>query len=245
MNLIFPFDPSKRAAEVEAEVMDGPQRLYYRFRPAHFYGGIATADAVGCSFLCAYCWNYKRNLELQRYNDYYSPAETASRLLAIAQKNHLNLFRISGAEPLLGEESFGHLFEVVKILFRYWPQSPFILETNGLFLGSQPELIELFKYLNVKVRVSLKGIDKKSFESITGADGSYFEYPLRALRELQERKINAWPALMGDFFPQKKVEEFAQRLKKNYTKAPLEIEYLKPFPFVTDNLKSRNIKLKK
>lgn len=244
MNITFPFDPIKRAKEVEAEVMDGPKRLYYRFRPAHFYGGIATADAVGCSFLCAYCWNYKRNLELQRYTDYYSPAETASRLLAIAQKNHLNLFRISGAEPLLGDESFGHLFEVVKILFRYWPQSPFILETNGLFLGAKPELIELFKYLNVKVRVSLKGIDKESFATITGAKSEYFEYPLRALKELQKRKINSWPALMGDFFPQKAVTEFAKMLKKNYTKAPIEIENLKAFPFVAENLKMRKVKLK-
>jgi len=244
MNITFPFNPLKRSAEVEAEVMDGPKRLYYRFRPAHFYGGIATADAVGCSFLCAYCWNYKRNLELQRYTDYYSPAETASRLLAIAQKNHLNLFRVSGAEPLLGDESFGHLFEVVKVLFRYRSQSPFILETNGFYLGFKPELIELFKYLNVKVRVSLKGIDKDSFEAITGAEGDYFKYPLIALKELQKRNIISWPALMGDFFPQQKVMEFSKFIKKNYCNAPIEVEYLKPFPFVTENLKNRNVKIK-
>lgn len=43
----FSFDPLKRAAEVESIVMQGDKRLYYRFRPAPYYGGIATGDAGG------------------------------------------------------------------------------------------------------------------------------------------------------------------------------------------------------
>jgi len=57
MALAFPFDPLKRSEQVEVQVTKDNKRLYYRFRPAPYYGGIATADAVGCSFLCAFCWN--------------------------------------------------------------------------------------------------------------------------------------------------------------------------------------------
>jgi len=95
----FPFNPVERSKEVETIVMQGDKRLYYRFRPASYYGGIATADAVGCSFLCAYCWNYFRNLNPAQFKKFYSSHQVASRLLNIARKKSFKLFRISGAEP--------------------------------------------------------------------------------------------------------------------------------------------------
>jgi len=58
----LPFDPVKRSGEVERAVMHGDRKKYYRFRYAGYYGGIATADTVGCNLLCTYCWNYYRNL---------------------------------------------------------------------------------------------------------------------------------------------------------------------------------------
>jgi len=39
-------DPIKRAEELARVVTKGDLRKYYRFRPARFYGGIATADCV-------------------------------------------------------------------------------------------------------------------------------------------------------------------------------------------------------
>jgi len=47
VNINFPFGPFKRAAEVESIVTQGEKRLYYRFRPAPYYGEIAAANAVG------------------------------------------------------------------------------------------------------------------------------------------------------------------------------------------------------
>ena len=46
------FDPLERASQIEALVMKDNARKYYRFRYARFYGGICTADAVGCNLLC-------------------------------------------------------------------------------------------------------------------------------------------------------------------------------------------------
>ena len=75
MSLSFPLDPIQRSKEVESLVMQGDKRRYHRFRFAKFYGGIVTADAVGCNLLCAYCWNYSRNLNHTNAGDFYSPIE--------------------------------------------------------------------------------------------------------------------------------------------------------------------------
>jgi len=42
------------AEKVREIVGSGDKRKYYRFRPASFYGGIATADCVGCCLKCLF-----------------------------------------------------------------------------------------------------------------------------------------------------------------------------------------------
>ena len=81
------FEPIQRSHEIEQIVMKGDKRRYYRFRFAKFYGGIITADAVGCNLLCAYCWNYSRNLNPARFGDYCTPSEVAGRLMEFS-RNH-------------------------------------------------------------------------------------------------------------------------------------------------------------
>jgi uncharacterized Fe-S cluster-containing radical SAM superfamily protein len=75
--MIFPFDPIRHSKEVESLVMQGDKRRYYRFRFAKSYGGIVTADATGCNLLCAYCWNYSRNLNPSKVGEFFSPIEAA------------------------------------------------------------------------------------------------------------------------------------------------------------------------
>ncbi len=242
MNLEFPFDPLKRSEEVENAVTEGSKRLYYRFRPAPYYGGIVTADAVGCSFLCAYCWNYKRNLHPERFRDFYSPQQVASKLLFIAEKKSLRRFRISGAEPILGERTFLHLIEVLRPIFQKKPHSLFILETNGFFLGYRPNLLErLAAYPNLMVRICLKGTDEESFEKITGAKKDFFRYPIIALKELLKLKVRAWPALMGDLFSSEAVDRLEKFLKEKDIRAELELEFLEAYPFVLENMRKRKV----
>ena len=120
--LDLPFDPLKRARDLKELVMKGLARKYYRFRPARYYGGIATADIVGCPFLCAYCWNYGRNLHPEMSRDrYYSPHEVANRLLSVVKRRGFNKVRLSGAEPILGEQSFEHLYQVLRDIYRTNP----------------------------------------------------------------------------------------------------------------------------
>lgn len=243
MTLEFPFDPLKRCEEVENQVTRDNKRLYYRFRPAPYYGGIATADAVGCSFLCAYCWNYNRNLYPERFKEYFTPQQVADKLLHIAYKKSFHLFRISGAEPILGEKTFTHLIEVLRFISQRKPDSMFILETNGFFLGYRTALLEKFKeFPNLCVRICLKGVDEESFEQTTGAKKDFYRFPLIALRELERLGIRAWPALMGDLFSREEIRKFACFLRENGIQSELELEFLETYPFVLKNMKKRKIR---
>lgn len=244
--LSLPFDPSKRAKEVEELVMEGTARKYYRFRAAKYYGGIATGDLVGCPFLCSYCWNYGRNLHPETSRDrYYSPDEVANRLLGIMKRKNFNKVRLSGAEPILGARSFEHLGQVLKLIYHANPICEFILETNGLLIGSEPSFVqELSRFDRLHVRVSLKGFDKESFEVISGANRGYFNLPIKGLRDMIKSGINAWPAIMLDTFGPEGIGRISQTLKDYGIRLEeLEIEYLEPYPFVLENLKRRSIPL--
>ena len=242
MKLKFPFDPLQRSEEVERLVMKNGKRLYYRFRSAPYYGGIATADAVGCSFLCAYCWNYFRNLNPARFDKFYSAQQVALNLLKIARRKSFNLFRITGSEPILGEASLGHLIEVLKDIFHEKPYSVFILETNGFFLGKRLDLINKLKFENLWIRISLKGVDGDSFELIAGAKREFFQYPLIALKELENLGLKAWPAVMRNLFTNDEIARLEKLLAEYKINARLEEEILEEYPFVIENMKKRNVK---
>lgn len=243
MTLAFPFDPIQRSGAVEKLVARQDKRLYYRFRPAPYYGGIATADAVGCSFLCAYCWNYARNLSPERFKEYYSPRHVADRLLDIAEKRAYRLLRISGAEPVLGERTFSHLIEVLEHLYRGSRGTLFILETNGLYLGYKADLLGKFReFPNLRVRVCVKGIDERSFEQITGAQREFFRFPLVALQEMEKLGVETWPAVMGDLFSGEEIDRFRRSLREKGISAELELESLEAYPFVQQNMRKRKIR---
>ena len=208
--LEFPFDPLKRAEEVEGLVMRGGERKYYRFRGARYYGGIATADMVGCCFLCAYCWNYERNLRPDECRgEFCPPEEVARRLLDICRKREFNKVRLSGAEPILGRRSFEHTLKVIEMISAENPLLDFILETNGFILGVHPNFAEqLSRFKRLFVRISIKGWDGQSFERISGAQASFFEFPIKALKALLTFGVNAWPAVMLETFGASGIKNF-------------------------------------
>ncbi len=245
MKMHFPFDPIERSREVERIVMKEGGRLYHRFRAAPYYGGIATADAIGCSFLCAYCWNYFRNLNPGRFDKLYSPQQVASNLLRIAKKKYFHLFRITGSEPVLGEPSLNHFVEVVKIIFNEMKDSTFILETNGFFLGHRTDLIERINFRNLWIRISLKGVDEESFEKIAGVHREFFKFPLIALKEMEDKGLKVWPAVMRDLFTEDDLARLSKRLADVEIKARLEEESLEAYPFVLENMEKRGIEIKR
>lgn len=240
--LSLPFDPRQRSLEVENLVMDSGRRKYYRFRPGKFYGGIITADAVGCSFLCAYCWNYKRNLNPEKAGTFCSAEEVVNRVLLLARKYCLKQIRISGAEPILGEKSFAHLLEVLGLLSRLAPEYIFILETNGLMLGERRDFArELGGFKRLQVRVSLKATDRDKFQLITGALRDYFLKPIAALKHLKEYRVRCWPALAANLFRPEEIRSLKSVLATGYLSDQLELEDLTLYPFVEKNMKERGL----
>ena len=237
----FPFDALQRSEETERLVMSGEKRLYHKFRAAPYYGGIATADALGCSFLCAYCWNYGRNENPSRFGKFYSPEEVANRLLEIARRRAFRLFRITGSEPILGKISFLHLNKVIELVLNAEPRSNFVLETNGLMLGYEKDLAKRLDSRRLLVRIAVKGVDPESFEKISGVRKEFFDYPLWALQSLEKLRMNAWPALMEDLFAKPQIEALKTMLRKQGIHSNLEVESLEGYPFVLSNLKRRGI----
>ncbi len=239
----IPFDPIERAEFFEKVVMKDSKRRYYRFRFAPYYGGIVTADTLGCCFLCAYCWNYFKNLNPKNFGEFYSPEEVSRIMTEIASKKKCIKFRISGAEPILGKNSFHHLLKILELIKENFNEFEFIIETNGLILGYYPELIkELRPYKKfIFVRVSLKGWDEYSFEKISGASGDYFAYTIEALKKLRDNDIIAWPAVMFEVFGKNGLEKIKERLRKESINTDIEVEYLEKYKFVEENLKKRGL----
>ena len=103
------YDPLELTRQTARMVCRGTARKYYRFRPARFYGGIATADCLGCNLRCVFCWAWEQLHQVRRLGQFYEPTEVAERLAAIARKKGFSQVRLSGNEPTLG---MTHLLEV-------------------------------------------------------------------------------------------------------------------------------------
>jgi uncharacterized Fe-S cluster-containing radical SAM superfamily protein len=225
--LELPFDPIQHSLDVEKVVMRGGSRRYYRFRYAKFYGGIATADAVGCNLLCAYCWNYSRNLEPSNAGAFYTPEKVATRLKAIAEKRDCDQYRISGAEPILGTASVDHLVDVIRRI-----DGSFIVETNGLMLGYDASLVDALSPPPVHVRLCIKAHSSLNFEKITGARAEYFLYQIKAAENLRDARISHSIAVMSPFVDPSKLP------------IPVdEVEDLILYKSIVGNLKRRGFEL--
>ena len=232
--MLNPIELSKRIEKiVTKESPVGLLRKYYRFRPARFYGGIATADAVGCNLNCAFCWVDKPRKEPRRYGEFYSATEVAEKLQRIAGEKGYFRLRVSGAEPTIGKE---HLLELIELNRRY----SFILETNGILLHDENYVKALAKG-RPYVRVALKGASNEEFSLLTRAEPKYFDYQLKALKNLKKHGIRFHPAVMT-FSNTTQLEERLKAIDENLP-FQLEREQLIVYPHVKQSLQEAGISL--
>lgn len=234
----FPFDPVERAHEVESIVMDGNRRRYYRVRYAKFYNGIVTADSAGCDFLCAYCWNYRMNSEIETTSArFYSPDEVASKLSTLRETHNTKRYRISGCEPILGEISARHVGRIIELMGK-----GAILETNGLMLGYGLSLLD-FIPKKAHFRVTIKADSPKSFEKITGAKASAYQYQIKAIQALTDQNRPFTLAFMKEFVD---IDTLAMELAKadidfGDTMPQVDIEGLLYYPQNIKSMKERGV----
>ena len=122
------YNPLELSKKIEKIVIDGVVKKYYRFRPTRFYGGIATADTVGCNLRCKFCWSSNSIWNPKNMGKFYSPKQVTDTLYNIAKKKGYTRMRVSGGEPTIGRK---HLIELLKNINN---EFLFILETVYLLL---------------------------------------------------------------------------------------------------------------
>ena len=228
------YDPIEVSKKIEKIVVENNLKKYYRFRPTGFYGGIATADTVGCNLRCKFCWSSNSVWNARNTGEFYSSEEVADTLQSIADKKGYRQLRISGGEPTIGKQ---HLIDVLEnIKTKYL----FILETNGILLGYDKKYIEdLSVFKNLHVRVCLKGADFEEFSLFTGAEKG-FEYQLKALQYLRDKQMNFNIALVSAH--KEKKQDFFQRLvEMGLEKVVIEEEEIKLYPMVRKRLQKEKL----
>jgi len=227
------YNPIDLSNKVEKIVIKDNKKKYYRFRPAGFYGGIATADTVGCNLRCKFCWSGNSVWNANNTGKFHSPDEVAETLIDIAEAKGYHQIRISGGEPTIGRK---HLVNVLESIYDNFL---FILETNGILLGADKEYIdELSKFKNLHVRVCIKGVDSDEFSLLTSAESGY-EYQIKSLELLRDSNLNFNIALVSI---KKDITGFYKKLKNmGLDKIMLEEENIKLYPQVRNRLKREEL----
>jgi uncharacterized Fe-S cluster-containing radical SAM superfamily protein len=201
------YNPVKGAEDVAKVVCRDDLRKYRRFRSARFYGGIATADCVGCCLRCLFCWSWREIVNPRSHGHFHSAQKVAGTLIGIAHKKGFRQIRISGNEPTLGRE---HLIKVLELVPK---DILFILETNGILIGHDKTYADdLARFENLYVRISLKGCNEKEFSMLTGAEQKGFILQLQALENLARVDVNVHPAVMVSFSSLENIEALKMRL---------------------------------
>ena len=221
---------------VTRDTAQGQLRKYYRFRADRWYGGIATADVVGCGMLCKFCWVSDHILERpDASGQFLAPVEAARKLLRVAVRRRLVQVRMSGGEPAIGRS---HLLKVLSEIEEQ-RRFRFILETNGIMLGADPSYChELAAFRCLHVRVSLKGSCEDEFEKLTEANGEGFKLQLEALRNLRDARVSYHAAVMSSYSTDRNVRQLRDRISQIEHKLAndLEIEELIQYPRVRRRL---------
>ena len=222
-------------------VGDVQERKYWRFRFDRWYGGVVTADAVGCGLVCKYCWVSDAVMfQPAEAGRFYRPDAVADNLANMARRRGLGQVRVSGCEPTIGKR---HLLQLLGRL--EGRELLFILETNGILIGNDQKYAEdLAKHGFVHVRVSLKGCNEEEFSTLTGAKPEGFTLQLKALKNMLRVGVKCHPAVMTSFSTQKSLRKLTKRLEaiSPHLTEELEIEELILYPSVQRRIEKHRLK---
>jgi uncharacterized Fe-S cluster-containing radical SAM superfamily protein len=227
------YDPIELSYKVEKLVVKNSLKKYYRFRPTGFYGGIATADTVGCNLRCAFCWSGNSVWNTEKTGKFYTSKQVVESLYSTSREKGYSKVRISGGEPTIGRK---HLIEILRMIDS---KLLFILETNGLLLGYNKNYVEeLSSFKNIHIRVCLKGSNAKEFQILTGAKNG-FEYQMKALEYLRDEKVNFNIAIVSVTSDKQKL--FQHFIEMGLDDVMIEHEEIKLYPMVRKRLKKQNL----
>ncbi len=239
------YDPVERARDVYRKVVrvrDGvEERLYYRFRRDRWYGGIVSADVIGCNLSCRFCWSwyFRENPCRGRW---FNPVSVGERLVGMADRYRVRLIRLTGAEPTISRR---HLVDVIDYVTSY--KYRFILETNGILIGYDHSYAEeLAKHRRIVVRVSFKGVSPKEFQWLTGAREDAWYLQLKALENLLDSGLKPgeefYAAAMIGWSSDEDIEWFIGKLREIHpVLTDVDWEYVILYPHVVKLLKKTGL----
>mgnify|MGYP000392008765 CR=1 FL=1 len=238
------YDPIELTKAIEKIVVRNYERKYYRVaRGGRWYGGIATADCVGCNLRCVFCWSANVRDNPRRIGRFYEPEFIFMKLDQVARKRGYRQLRISGNEPTIGRKHLLRLLDLVERRGKYL----FILETNGILIGYDKSYArDLSKYTCIHVRVSLKGTTPEEFSLLTGAKPEAFYYQLNALKNLLDYGVECHPAVMLSFSSKEGKEWLLSKLLEidRVLVEEFEEEYVFEYPHVMERLRKAGLKPK-
>ncbi len=250
LDLASGYDPIElaKAVEMSVSVREGSviKRWYWRFRGGKWYGGIATADAVGCCLRCGFCWAW-RYAWSSRGRYLLSPSEVASKLVSIARSKGYTQARLSGGEPTI---AFDHTEEVMEICIGKGLH--FVLETNGILIGYDESMARRIARLKKKggeleVRVSIKGCTPQEFYMLTLAKEEVWWLQLEALKNLVKHGLEpceeVYPAIMLSFSTKQSQQYIMEKLSEIDPKLStcIDPEYVFLYPHVKEIMKKRGL----
>jgi uncharacterized Fe-S cluster-containing radical SAM superfamily protein len=221
------YDPLELTRIVEKAVSRNDERKYYRFRYDRWYGGIVTADVVGCNLRCGFCWAWRYTwANYDKVGRFYSYRDVCEILVSMARRRGLSQVRVSGGEPTI---AFNHLVKLIECVVSEGLH--FVLETNGIVIGASEEnarKIASFHGTSIEVRVSVKGTSPDEFYYITKAKPSTWWLQLKALellvREGLEPGDEVYPAVMLSFTDDRGVKRFKRILASIHPKLASSID---------------------
>lgn len=223
-------------------------RKYFRFRVDRWYGGIVTADVVGCNLRCKFCWAWYFTWGGLDKGDFFSANEVALRLSELSRKSGYRRARLSGGEPTIG---FKHLLEVIEKVLS--GGLGFILETNGILLGYRKdysEAIAVYRRSGIEIRVSVKGSSPEEFYKLTGADPRYWLTQLDALKNLIEAGLEpareVYPAVMLSLSGEEGLRRFSSTVGSIHPSLSelIDEEYIIMYKHVKELVKKTGLKPK-
>ena len=231
------YDPIALTKATEKVVIRGNMRKYASLaRNLRFYGGTTSATEVGCNLRCKFCFSDKPVRRPHSTGRFYTPQQVFNALKKNAQRNGNKLISASASEGTLGRQ---HLFELLELVDK--SDLIYILETNGMTIGDDPEFaVQLSKFRNLHVRVSIKGTNKEEYVRLTGAISESYGLPYKALEHLISAGVSCNACIMISFSTPENIRKAEQRLagiRPGLLKS-LEKEHITLFPKVRQRLEN-------
>ena len=231
------YDPIALTKATEKVVIRGNMRKYASLaRNLRFYGGTTSATEVGCNLRCKFCFSDKPVRRPHSTGRFYTPQQVFNALKKNAQRNGNKLISASASEGTLGRQ---HLFELLDLVDK--SEFIYILETNGMTLGNDRDFaMQLSKFKNLHVRVSIKGTNKDEYVQLTGAMSRSYDLPYKALEHLISAGVSCNACIMISFSPPENIRKAEQRLadiRPGLLKS-LEKEHITLFPKVRQRLEN-------